>query len=92
MPSAVLLSEKWHKKSRKPFKDFLLGGAAGGRLIFSFTFSGQISLIIGSLEKFSAYIIPFIERIKRTQVTIINAARISKPVCLLRGSFADVVT
>jgi len=25
-----LLSEKWHKKSRKPFKDFLLGGAAGG--------------------------------------------------------------
>ncbi len=29
-------SEKRHKKSRKPFKDFLLGGAAGGRLIFSF--------------------------------------------------------
>ena len=24
-----------HKKSRKPFKDFLLGGAAGGRLVFS---------------------------------------------------------
>ena len=30
-----LLSEKWHKKSRKPFKDFLLGGVAGGRLVFS---------------------------------------------------------
>ena len=28
-----LLSEKWHKKSRKPLKDFLLGGAAGGRQI-----------------------------------------------------------
>ena len=37
-----LLSEKWHKKSRKPFKDFLLGGAAGGRLVFSFESSGQV--------------------------------------------------
>ena len=24
------------RKSRKPFHDFLLGGAAGGRLVFSF--------------------------------------------------------
>jgi len=35
-----VLSEKWHKKSRKPFKDFLLGGAVGGRLVFSFESSG----------------------------------------------------
>ena len=30
------------KKSRKPFKDFLLGGAAGGRLVFSFEISDQV--------------------------------------------------
>ena len=29
------------KKSRRPFSDFLLGGAAGGRLVFSFESSGQ---------------------------------------------------
>lgn len=29
------------KKSREPVKDFLLGGAAGGRLVFSFESSGQ---------------------------------------------------
>ena len=29
------------EKSRKPFHDFLLGGAAGGRLVFSFESSGQ---------------------------------------------------
>jgi len=28
-----ILFEKWHKKSRKPLKDFLQGGAAGGRLV-----------------------------------------------------------
>ncbi|EFD00801.1 hypothetical protein CLOSTHATH_00984 [Hungatella hathewayi DSM 13479] len=30
-----LLPKKCHKKSRKPLKDFLLGGAAHGRLVFS---------------------------------------------------------
>ena len=29
------------RKSRKPFHDFLLGGTAGGRLVFSFESSGQ---------------------------------------------------
>ena len=29
------------RKSRKPFHDFLLGGAAGRRLVFSFESSGQ---------------------------------------------------
>ena len=41
-PLVALLSEKWHKKSRKPFKNFLLGGAAGGRLVFSFESLGQV--------------------------------------------------
>ena len=30
------------RKSRKPFHDFLLGGAAGGRLVFSFESSSQV--------------------------------------------------
>ena len=47
IPSAALLSEKWHKKSRKPFNDFLLGGAAGGRLVFSFESSGQVGPMMG---------------------------------------------
>ena len=43
------------RKSRKPFHDFLLGGAAGGRLVFSFESSGQgdpkgDSLINGNLS------------------------------------------
>lgn len=35
------LPDSGHKKSREPVKDFLLGGAAGGRLVFSFERSGQ---------------------------------------------------
>lgn len=38
---AAFLFEKGYKKSRKLLKDFLLGGAAGGRLVFSFENSGQ---------------------------------------------------
>jgi len=30
------------RKSRKPFHDFLLGGAASGRLVFSFESSDQV--------------------------------------------------
>ena len=41
-PLVALLSKKWHKRSRKPFKDFLLDGAAGGRRLFSFVSSGQV--------------------------------------------------
>ena len=31
------------KKSREPVKDFLLGGAAGGRLVFSFYGRGRLA-------------------------------------------------
>jgi hypothetical protein len=31
----------WGRKKQETFSDFLLGGAAGGRLVFSFESSGQ---------------------------------------------------
>ena len=80
------------KKAGDLFSDFLLGGAAGGRLVFSFESLGQVDPMMGASGKFSAYIISFIDRMKRIQVTIINVAKISKPVCLLRVSFVDVTT
>jgi len=36
IPSAVLFLENGIRKAGNLFQDFLLGGAAGGRLIFSF--------------------------------------------------------
>ena len=36
------------RKSRKPFHDFLLGGAAGGRLVFSFESSSQVDPMMDS--------------------------------------------
>ena len=80
------------RKAGNLFQDFLLGGAAGGRLVFSFESLGQVDPMMGASGKFSAYIISFIDRMKRIQVTIINVAKISKPVCLLRVSFVDVTT
>ena len=41
IPSAVLFLENGIRKAGNLFQDFLLGGAAGGRLVFSFESSGQ---------------------------------------------------
>lgn len=47
-------TEPGNKKSRKPFNDFLLGCAAGGRLVFSFESSGQG----GPMDRQTDFIIP----------------------------------
>ena len=52
-PLVGLLSEKWHKKSRKPVKDFLLGGAADGRLVFCFESSGQVGSMTVCFNSFT---------------------------------------
>ena len=36
------------KKKQEPFHDFLLGGAAGGRLVFSFESSSQVDPMMDS--------------------------------------------
>ena len=41
MKRATSGREFQNRKSRKPLNDFLLGGTAGGRLVFSFENSGQ---------------------------------------------------
>ena len=93
MASSVLLSPGVRaKEKQETVSDFLLGGAAGGRLVFNFESLGQVAPMMWASKKFSAYIISFIDRMKRIQVTIINAAKISKPVCFLRVSFVDVST
>jgi len=44
------------RKSRKPFHDFLLGGAAGGRLVFSFESSGQGGPMMGYFATQNSYL------------------------------------
>ena len=39
---AAVFPEKWQKKSRRPWKDFLLRGGAGERRGFCFESSGQV--------------------------------------------------
>jgi len=44
------------RKSRKPFHDFLLGGAADGRLVFSFESSGQGGPMMGYFATQNSYL------------------------------------
>ena len=45
------------EKKQETFSDFLLGGAAGGRLVFSFESSGQDGPMIDSLINGKLFII-----------------------------------
>ncbi|RHV85890.1 hypothetical protein DXA97_14945 [Clostridium sp. OF09-36] len=44
------------KRAGNLFQDFLLGGAAGGRLVFSFESSGQVGPMMGYFTTQNSYL------------------------------------
>ena len=52
---AAVFPEKWQKKSRRPWKDFLLRGGAGGRRGFCFESSGQGDPMMGYFTTQNCY-------------------------------------